>query len=63
MNGELNLPGPSRPKRVCTFLNAEYYDITMHFDSKFDENCDFSYSGSEYMLEDSFQPVKDLEIS
>lgn len=50
-NDELNEPGPSRPKRICT--NNNYQELIEHilFNSDSDENNDFFDSGSEYEYE------------
>lgn len=63
MSNNLNEPGPSRPKRICT--NRVYESAIEHmlFESDSDENYDFSDSGSEYNIMDPSQAADDSETS
>lgn len=61
MSNESNEPGPSRPKRNCTTRVYDCMIERMLFESESDENYDFSYSGSEYMAENSYHSADDSE--
>lgn len=63
MSIDLNEPGPSWPKRICTSRWYESKIVHMRFESESDENYDFSDFGSEYIAENFSQAADFSESS